>query len=462
MEITKEIKEMYQYLSPVNLDFLEFVKKNPDSLRHSNFKLLELNNDVFTLQPWPTFINNKTKEAFREAGVKLFDLIKGIPQRIFNNDAEKMGAYYKFPARELKEQLEGVDDDHIDNLVGRGDFIISPSGLKCLEYNAAVSLGGWQIPIWEFMYLNHPIIARYLRESRVKVKNENLIGLFMEHIIQSTVSRGPANDGEINVALVIEKINDRDKGSATMYVENMFKEILQKKHKHLKGSLWACDYSHLNFIDNCVYYKENRIHTLVEMYLGYVSPDVLAAFRAGNIRLINGPISFLLSNKLNLALLSDPVNDHVFTHEEKKIIHKYVPWTRKIIPGGTTYRDEKIASLERFMLSNRERLVIKPSMGLGGKGICVGIKSSRQEWEEAIKTAVKEKNWLVQELVESSPGLYQAGETGCERHDMVWGFFVFGSRYTGAWVRVMPQEKNKGVVNCHQGATVSVIFEVEE
>ena len=460
MEITKEIKEMYQYLSPVNLDFLKFVKKNPDSLRHSNFKLLELKDDVFTLQPWPTFIDNKTKETFREAGVKLFDLIKCIPQRIFNNDTGKMEAYYKFPARELKEQLEGVDHDHIENLVGRGDFILSPSGLKCLEYNAAVSLGGWQMPIWEFMYLNQPIIARFLRENLVKVKNENLIKLFMEHVIHSTLSRIPGCDNEINAALVIERINDGNKGTTAIYLENMFKKILQQKHRHLKGNLWVCDYKHLKLIDNCVYYKENRIHALMEMYLGYVSPDVLTAFRAGNIRLINGPISFLMSNKLNLALLSDTVNAHIFTHEEKKIIHKYIPWTRKIIPGSTTYKDEKIANLERFMLSNREKLVIKPSMGLGGKGICVGVKSTPQEWEEAIKTAIKGKNWLVQELIESSPGLYQAGENGCEPHDMVWGFFVFGSRYTGAWVRVMPREKNKGVINCHQGATISVIFEV--
>jgi len=462
MEITEEIKEMYQNLSPVNLDFLEFVNKNPASLRHSNFKLLELKDDIFTLQPWPTFINNKTKQAFREAGVKLFDLVKSIPKRIFNNDAEKMEAYYNYPARELKEQLAGASADHIDNLVGRGDFIISPAGLKCLEYNVAVSMGGWQIPIWEFMYLNHPIIARFLTGRRIKVKNENLIGLFLEHLIQSTLAKIPGCDSEINIAFVIEKILDGYQGTTTMYLEKMFKEILQQKHKDLKGNIWFCDYPHLNLRDNCVYYHQHRVHSLAEMYLGYVSPGVLTAFKAGNLRLVNGPISFLLSNKLNLALLSDPGNAHVFTDEEKNTIHRYIPWTRKIIPGSTTYGDEKIASLEGFMLSNREKLVIKPSTGLGGKGICIGIKSSEQEWQEAIKTAIQEKNWLVQEWVVSSPGIYQAGENGCEPCDMVWGFFVFGSRYSGAWVRVMPQENSKGIVNCHQGATVSIIFEVEE
>jgi hypothetical protein len=462
MEITKEMKDMYLGLSKVNLDFLKFVQKNPYSHRRSNFKLLELDDDLFTLQPWPTFINNNTKEIFREASVKLFDLIKSIPGKIFNNDPEQMGAYYHLPAKELKKQFEGVNHHHIDGLVGRGDFIISPSGLKCLEYNVASSMGGWQIPIWEHMYLNHPIIAGFLKSHGLKTKNENLIQLFLEHILESTLAIIPGCDTEINMTFVLEGIRDRFKGSVTQYLDKMFKEILQKKNKELTGSVFACDYCHLDLIDDCIFYKENRIHALVEMYLGYTSPQVMTAFKAGNIRLINGPISFLLSNKLNLALFSDPATSHVFSEEEKKIIDKYVPWTRKITPGSTTYRNEKIDSLERFMLSNRERLVIKPSMGLGGKGICLGAKSTGKEWEETVNTALKRKNWLVQELVESSPGFYQLKEVGYDLHDMVWGFFVFGVRYCGAWNRVMPQQGSKGIINCHQGATVSVVFEVDD
>ncbi len=100
-------------------------------------------------------------------------------------------------------------------------------------------------------------------------------------------------------------------------------------------------------------------------------------------------------------------------------------------------------------------------MGFGGKNIWIGNKTVPHQWEKYVKNALQEKNWVVQELVETSPGVYQAGD-GYEYHDMAWGFFIFGSQYTGAWVRVMPQEKSKGVINCHQGASVSVIFEVDE
>ncbi|MCP5050913.1 MAG: hypothetical protein GY940_27355, partial [bacterium] len=64
--------------------------------------------------------------------------------------------------------------------------------------------------------------------------------------------------------------------------------------------------------------------------------------------------------------------------------------------------------------------------------------------------------------VESTPALCEDGEEDALLHDMVWGFFVSGGRYHGAWTRVLPQVDSKGLVNCHQGATISIIFQVDE
>jgi len=462
MEVTKETKKLYESLSTINLDFLDFVRKNPGSFLRTNFKLLELNDNLFKLQPWPTFINNKTQEAFHEAGTKLFELIKGIPRRVFNFDTQKMSDYYGVPVKEIENQLDGVNEDHINNLLGRGDFILSPSGLKCLEYNVNASLGGWQIPIWESMYVNHPLISRFLKEKGIKPKNENLLYIFLEHVVQSTLSKISDEDREMNIIFVFEGSLDGMGGSTGIYLEKILNEILQHKNKNLKGRVLVGDYPFLYLKDDFLFWRDTRIHALVEMYLGYVSPQGMDAFRAGKISLFNGPVSYLLSNKLNLAVLSNPATAAVFSNEEKEVIHKYVPWTRKIISGTTTYKNKKIDNLEQFMINNRERLVIKPSQGLGGKGICVGSRSDEREWKEVVVTAIKGKNWLVQELVESFPGLYQTGENGYGLHNMVWGSFVFGTRYAGVWTRVMPQIGSKGVINCHSGATVSMVFAVDE
>jgi hypothetical protein len=252
------------------------------------------------------------------------------------------------------------------------------------------------------------------------------------------------------------------RSSAEVYLNQLYQKVLQWIQGGLTGRLIICDFHQLDLVDGCIYYKEEKIHAVAEMNHGLVSPEIMKAFKAGNISLINGPITNLLSNKLTLAVLSNYEEFDVFTDEEKEIIDIYVPWTRKIVPGGTTYQKETIRDLEQFMVTNREKLVIKPSQGYGGTGICVGRKVSQGYWQECVRTAFQQKTWLVQELVESVPALYQLGEEGFDYHDIVWGFFVLGPRYTTAWARVMPQKSNKGVINCHQGATVSIIFEVPE
>ncbi len=113
------------------------------------------------------------------------------------------------------------------------------------------------------------------------------------------------------------------------------------------------------------------------------------------------------------------------------------------------------------MKGHREELVIKPNNQLGGKDVCVGKKVSPEQWLDAVNTAFKQNDWLVQEFAGSSFGLYQTGENDCALHDMVWGFFHFGKRFGGTWLRVMPQRLNKGVINCHQGASVSITFNVD-
>lgn len=460
--IKKEIKESQEKLSKFNIDFLEFVEKNPGTLNRSNFKLLELNDQLFTLQPWPTFINRKTKQTFQEVSVKLFNLIKSIPKRVFNNDPHEISRYFEILPNVAEIQLEGFNDDHISNLVGRGDFILSPTGLKCLEYNVSVHLGGMQVPIWESLYLNTPILSRFFKEYNVKIHNENLISLLLEQSIWSPLKNLTGND-EINIAIVMERYVPLEKqNSMELYLNKLYKEILQRKGKSLTGEVITCDYPYLKVVDNDVFFREKKIRALIELYHGLVLPAIMEAFKAGNISITNGPISNLLSNKLMLAVLSDHETIDVFSGEEKKMIDTYVPWSRKINQASTTYGKEKIENLEDFILTNKEKLVIKPAIGLGGDGICVGCKSTEKQWEEAVNNAIKKKNWLVQERVESSTGLYQTGDNDCTQQDMVWGFFVFGPGYAGSWVRVMPRESNKGVINCHQGATVSVIFEVDE
>ncbi len=463
MDIANDVKETLGSLSKVNLDFLAYVEKNPACLKRDNFGELEdLRNKLHFLQAWPTFLGGETKKMFREAGVKLFDLIKSIPERLFQNNTRDMAAYYELPVSVVDLQMEGITRGCLDNLLARGDFILSPSGLKCLEYNVASNLGGHLLPLWESVYFKNPLILRFLNESGITIKNRNLLEQYLAHCMRAAESQVYRfGDAEINVALVLKSETQANLRPMSGYLDRLYQELLQREYPSRSGNIFLCDFPALDVLDDRVYYKGRRIHALTEWHFGVVPPRMMKAFKAGNISIMNGPVTNLMSAKSNLALLSEHRDSPIFNHEEKQVIEKYVPWTRKITAGETIYRDERIR-LEDFILSHKDRFVIKPSLGLGGDGVYIGKSMSPDQWKERVKNAVIKKNWVVQEALESSPTLYQHGETGCAVYDMVWGFFIFGSQYAGTFLRVILKKDVPRIVNTHQGAQVSAVFEVGE
>jgi hypothetical protein len=465
MEITREMQETLKKLSKVNLDFIEFVKENPETLKRSNFRTLDSSSYSYKLQSWPTFINPPAKELFMEMAVKVCDLIKSIPARLFDNDPKKIAAYYELPVNVVKLQLAGINHEHLANMMGRADFTFSSSELKCLEFNITPNSSGWQLPEWESLYLSTPIIDGFLKERQIKINNENYLGLFLDHIIRfaSHLAAPDSNAHQpgLNVALVLGRLHEtrHDKNPMLHDLRQLYNEKLS--NKALKGNVFMCDYPHLECIDNIIYLKGIRIHAIIELFHGLVTPGVMRAYTAGNIRLLNGPMTGLLLNKLNLALLSGHEESNVFSSEEKETIKKYIPWTRKIIPGENVFKGEKII-MENFLISNKDKLVIKPSIGLGGQRVYIGQDTFRKQWEDMVNTALRQKNFLVQELVEAPRGLYQLGEDGCAHHDTVWGVWILGSRYGASFVRALPGGNARRVVNGATGAEISAVFEVEQ
>jgi hypothetical protein len=465
MEIVENVYDAHRKLSACSAKFLEFVKDNPQTLKHSNFHdVLHPNFEAGPTQAWPVFINRETKHEMEEASISIFNLIRTIPQRLFSHEMESISWYYRIPADLVKIQLDGVNDEHLANLLGRGDFIFSPSGLKCVEYNISSSIGGWQVAVLEPLYLKTPIISKFLQEYQVKTINKSLTAILLEHLLVSALKKfSPGSRcNEINIAIALPNYS---KSADQIMIEKNFNrqynQILQLKYSHLQGEAIICDFRHFNIEDECIFYENKRIKVLLEFCQGDVPPEILEIFKKGNILLCNGPITGLLGDKLNLAVLSQSEDSDLFTLQEKEIIKKYIPWTRRLTAGKTRFGAETF-DLQDFVLSHREKLVIKSAKGQGGDEVHIGRYTPRPQWEILIKNAAEEMNWVVQEYIESSPYLFQSGINGCTEHHAIWGLFVFGSRYGGGFLRILPKEAGKGVINTHQGAEKTVIFEVDE
>jgi len=461
MQSIDQLREKAVRFSDLQDRFYDYARENPAVLEASNYVGLENNDPLHRLQPWPTFISAAVKEEFQRCSVGLFHLLRSLPARIFNNDPQKISDYFEIPIQLARLQLSNVSAVHLDNLLGRGDFLSSPTGLKCIEYNVSASLGGLQVPMWEALVHKTPVLTRFFSRENVGIRNRNMLRVLLEHIISAGGAEAEDTATAVNTLLVAVGVEDNSSNSDLAYLKHLYREVTAHMPGNLHGDIFMCDFKHLEITDGCVFYKGKKIHIMVELNNGIVSPEVLDVFKAGNIRLMNGPITALLSNKLNMALLSDPRYHDSFSASEIQLMEDCVPWSRKLVPGTTSFHGKQVG-LAECVLQQREQMVLKPAIGYGGTGVYIGRFTSETQWRRLVDEALKSRNWLVQERCETVTGLYQAGDNGCQLHDLVWGFFVMGDSYAGAWARVMPAENSKGVVNCHQGARISIIFEVDK
>lgn len=461
MNINTEIYEAHRMLSNCSAEFLDFVKENPACLDRASFEdVLSTSLGSVRPHPWPTFINEKTREMFDTAAVEVYKLISSIPERLFAFDPGRIIEYYGFPESAVKLMLRGIENISLPDLLSRGDFIYSSSaGFKCLEFNVVSNIGGgWQLDILEPLYFKTPILARFLKEYNAGFSRVNFSASLVNHVLNRALTHfSPGQDDEINVAVVYSKFDPSNVETALMVsgLKDLYRGILRQKYGNLKGELVITDLFRLIVKDGRVYYNANgenkKIHVIVEKCNGLVPAPLMNVVENGNVLLFNGPISHLLSSKLNLALLSEHEDSDLFSPEERAVIKKYIPWTRKVTAG-----------LEDFVLEHREGLVLKPGDGVAGYGVCVGYNTPHDQWKQRVAKALEDKNWVVQEYIPSYSYFYQEGESGAVEHHMVWGIFVIGSRGCGGVARVLSAKNHKGVINVRQGARLNIILEAAE
>ncbi|MGE5645620.1 MAG: circularly permuted type 2 ATP-grasp protein [Acidobacteriota bacterium] len=141
-----------------------------------------------------------------------------------------------------------------------------------------------------------------------------------------------------------------------------------------------------------------------EFLLRYdLSHPLVRAYRDGAVCVVNSFRSELAHKKAIFDLLTDDTITGSFPAAEKKAIRQYIPWTRVVAAGKTSYQDQTV-DLPEFILKNREKLVLKPNDDSGENHSVRGWELDEASWDRALKRALRTP-YVVQEKVEapSSP-----------------------------------------------------------
>jgi hypothetical protein len=457
---TAAARAAHRGLSAADLKFRELVCAESPAVRRSLPPLLAESQGRFKyrLQALPTFLGGEKLAELQRVSIGVSKLLKSVPERLLDNDPEKVAEFYHLPSP-VKAELLLSPPNGIDGAVARGDLIDTADGFKCIEFNFTPNLGGWETSLLAPLHLTVPETARFVAREGLAVSYTPTTRLLFRHTLDDVVRQGLSPDGEVNIALVFGVTFQEDPvfEEAVAHLSAEF-DAACREAGGVQGRVVVCDYADLTPVQWQIFWRDLRIHAAIEFSDQATTANVYRCFKVGNLALFNGPVGAILSTKENVAALSENADSARFRPEERELIRRHIPWTRRVLARQTDFRGEPVF-LPELLVAERERLVLKEATNYGGKGVFLGKFTSAAQWAELVRTALDKGGWVVQEHLTSLPYLYQSEEHGLSPHDVIWGPFVFGETYAGVILRMQPRVAG-GAVNLSLAATEGVVLEV--
>ncbi len=460
MTLSEEETSSAAVWSQANRSFLEDPERSSDSRSGAYAAILRDNPlKVMSPQPWPLFIDSGAVESLAPITLGFDRLNKSVPERFFDNDPARLSAFYGFAERPMMELII-AEPNGIAGAISRGDYVDNPEGLQCLELNVGSCVGGWQLQALEGLYLGSPPIARFLAKHGLHARHHNTIRLMFRHIVHEALQSGVWDRGPLNLGLVIHPHTPIQVAihSSELYSRE-YRAALAEEREGLQGEVFLCAYTDLDEGRQGLSYRGARVHAVLDQHNGKYDPRGFRHLKRGSVNLYSGPVTVLLSDKRNLALLSENAESQDFTSAERDLMARHLPWTRQVLEQETLHRGRRV-HLPQLLAESRERFVLKKASSLAGRNVHIGKFLSAAEWHDAVRNALDAKDWIVQEYVESRPYFFLDSNDQVVRHTVIWGLFAFGELFGGVFLRLQP-DTHGGIVNTHGGAEVGLLLEVD-
>ena len=456
----EDLAATHAELSDADLGFRELARSDPELLNRETFAALDRPSALFryALQSWPVFIRAEKVEELARLSVAMSDLLRSVPERIFDGDAAAIASAYGLPEDLVVLVLEPPNG--IATALSRGDFVATDSGFQCVEFNVESNLGGWETAQLAEILLGLPALRRFTDGAGLRPRIRNTVRIMLYHVVARALEGGLGEGRRLNAVLGTREAHLlRKHEAAPRFLRNEYRAVLSEVDPGLSGTMEIANYDELTIRRDGVRFGDLPVHVVVERHVAATEPSVYRAFKMGHLHLYNGLASLLLSDKRTLAVLSEHAESDRFDAEERRLLRDHFPWARRVCEGATTWEGSSVR-LGALAETHREDLVLKKAKSMGGAHVILGRNLSPDEWRSAWRTALEEGDWIVQRYVSSRPYLFQTGPSGCAVHDAVWGPFVFGGTYGGTILRVQPRARG-GVVNLSRGATEAILAEVE-
>jgi hypothetical protein len=333
----------------------------------------------------------------------------------------------QFGLLDWEEELIRFDPGYSEpSPVSRLDAFYLPDSqeLRFTEYNAETPAGAAYGDVLTEVFLSLPVMREFLREFNVVPLPERhnvlhaLLGAWREFSGGRDLPR---------IAIVdwtdVPTVSEFRLSADFFRSHGIHTVITEPAALEYRGGKLYGEEGRIDLI-----YKRVLISELIER-CGMQHPMVRAV-TDGAVCMVNSFRCKILHKKASLAVLSDEINQDLFSAEEAAAIRDHIPWTRIVSDRETTFEGKSVDLLD-LILANRQRMVLKPNDEYGGTGIVLGWEVDESAWNAAVGKAQSEGH-IVQDRIRIPTEPYPTyGEAGLSIDDRIMDTapFVFHGAY---------------------------------
>lgn len=380
----------------------------------------------------PFFLSPQDEECVREVAETIADL----GEHVVTAALEDKQLFAQLHLREEEERLARLPVGYgRASTASRLDAFLLPGSLKFAEYNGESPAGAGYSETLAEIFRDLPMMGKFSREY--EIHSYPLSAKLLDALVTSYRDWGGSN-GKPQIAIV-------DWNEVPTFSEF---EILQSRFQKMGIPTLIADPRDLEFDGHALTADGKRIDLV---YRRVLINDIVAkpaecaalikAYAANAACVANTFRCKIPHVKAFFAVLTDERNGHLFSHHERELIRRHIPWTRVVADVKTAHYGQPIELLA-FIEKERENLVLKPSDEYGGSGVTLGWETSESAWDASIERALSAKNgaWIAQERIpirrEVFP--YISGPGRVDYRDMLVDFapYLFRGKLAGFLTRL--------------------------
>jgi len=382
--------------------------------------------------------------------------IAEIGERVVTAALNDKQLFAQLHLREEEERLARIPAGYGPaSTASRLDAFLLPDSLKFAEYNGESPAGAGYAETLAEIFSELPVMGQFGR--KYEVHRYPLSAKLLDALVMSYVDWG-GSEQRPQIAIV-------DWEEVPTWSEF---EILQARFERMGIPTLIADPRELEWDGKSLTAQDKKIDLV---YRRVLINDIVAkpaecsalvkAYSANAVCVANNFRCKIPHVKAFFAVLTDEQNGALFSHSERELIRRHIPWTRVVADVKTAHYGQPIELLA-FIRKERQNLVLKPSDEYGGSGVTLGWETGEAAWDEAIERALTAKNgvWIAQERIpirrEVFPYIAQAGRVDYREMLVDFAPYLFRGKLCGFLTRL----SSTGLANVTSGGGQVPAFRV--